>query len=225
MNSLVSDLQSSFILERKLTHNIVVVHEIIHSMKRKSGKKGWMAIKMDLEKAYDQLRWSFVKDTLTMAHIPTWLIDRIMHCISNFQMKVLWNDFMLEAFTPTRGVRQGDSLSPYIFVLVMEVLAHRIQHAIDSKRWEGIRLGRSGPIISHLFFADDMFLFAEATIEQARVIKEVLHIFSDCSGQRVNRQKTKVYFSKNVSLHDKNSISREFGFGVTSNLGKYIGSP
>lgn len=72
----------------------------------------------------------------------------------------------LEWFNPGRGVRQGDSISSYLFVLCMERLGHLIHAAVNDGSWKAVRLSRNGPLISHLFFADDLVLFVEASIDQ-----------------------------------------------------------
>ncbi|KAE8689424.1 hypothetical protein F3Y22_tig00110940pilonHSYRG00583 [Hibiscus syriacus] len=90
---------------------------------------------------------------------------------------VLWNGAMSESFKPTRGLRQGDPLSPYLFVLCMERLPHAISIAVNNGKWKPIRLCRSGPNLSHLFFADDFVLFVEASIEQCSIIRRTLEIF------------------------------------------------
>jgi hypothetical protein len=74
-----------------------------------------MAIKVDLEKAYDRLRY-FIRDTLTLTGIPRSIVDLIMKCIETTSLSVLWNGSPFKKFLPTRGIRQGNPLSPYIFV-------------------------------------------------------------------------------------------------------------
>lgn len=89
-------------------------------------------------------------------------------------MQLLWNGDTADTFQPSRGVRQEDPLSPYLFVICMERLAHMIQARITTKEWIPIRLCKKGPPISHLFFADDIILFVEASIMQAQVVKDCL---------------------------------------------------
>ena len=184
-------------------------------MRHKKGKKGWMAIKIDLEKAYDRLKWEFVRDTLEDIGFPRHIIRIIWFCISTPKMRVLWNGEALEEFSPTRGIRQGDPISPYLFVLCIERLFQLINIAVNEKEWIPIQIARNAPKISHLAFADDLILFAEANMEQASLINRVLQAFCESSGQKVSNDKTRVYFSRNVNWEIKEEIASHLGFQLT----------
>lgn len=101
MGALVNPCQSSFIPNRQSRDNIIVAQEVFHSMRRRTGKKGWMAIKIDLDKAYDRLSWSFIKETLEDIGLPGEFVDLIWHCISSSRMRMLWNGETLEEFSPS----------------------------------------------------------------------------------------------------------------------------
>lgn len=225
MGTLVNPCQSSFIPQRQSRDNIIVVQEIFHSMKKKKGKKGWMAIKLDLEKAYDRLSWSFIKDTLEDIGLPSDFVNLVWHCITSVRMRMLWNGEALEEFSPSRGIRQGDPTSPYIFVLCIEKLFQTIGLAVDQKIWNPIQLSRGGPKISHLAFADDVLLFAEAGVEQILLMKKILDLFCRASGQKVSEEKSRIFFSSNVNSNLKLQICDCSGFQVTNDLGKYLGVP
>lgn len=142
-------------------------------MRIRKGKKRRMAFKIDMEKAYDRLRWDFIKDTLEDAQMPQSFVRVIMQCLSTSSMQMLWNGGFTNEFSPMRGVRQGDPSSPYLFALAMEKLGHAINFAISNGEWKPIKMGRNGPSLSHLFFADDMVLFGEASVENARCIQTI----------------------------------------------------
>ena len=102
---LTEPMQSRFDVGRHITDNIVIVQEVIHSMNNKKGKVNWMVIKVDLEKAYDRLNWSFIEDTLKDIGIPTNLQSVITRCISTSSMRLIWNGQPMEEFFPSRGIR------------------------------------------------------------------------------------------------------------------------
>ena len=133
LDKLVSLVQTTFVLGRKGVDNVIIVQEIIHTIGRKKGNVGNMAIKVDLEKAYDKLKWSFIRETLLKANIHRDLVCLIMSCVSTTSTSVLFNEGKLEAFYPSRGIRQGDLLSPYIFILCMEVLGQLIEEKCNDK--------------------------------------------------------------------------------------------
>lgn len=120
LSTVVAPTQASYVPGRQITDNIVIFQEVLHSMRTKQGKTSFMAIKIDLEKAYDRLRWSFIQDTLVELKLPDSLNKVIMECITTPSLQILWNGEPTETFLPSRGIRQGDSLSPYIFVLCIE---------------------------------------------------------------------------------------------------------
>ena len=201
------------------------MQEIIHTMGRTKEKGGYMALKIDLEKAYDKLEWSFIRSMLIRFNFPNNLIEIIMNCISSVLTFVLFNGGSLDPFRPSRGIRQGDPLSPYIFILCMEFLNQLIQKKCEAKVWSPVKASRSGPSFSHLFFADDLVLFAKANVESYNAIREVLDTFRRCSGQTVSDTKSRVYFSPNIDPDDREAFSDMLGFHQTDCLGKYLGFP
>ncbi|KAF7821990.1 ribonuclease H [Senna tora] len=101
----------------------------------------------------------------------------IMKCITLTSIKILWNGEPTEVFTPARGIRQGDLLSPYIFVLCIDVLSYIILNSIEQNQWKPLTVGRRGPKIAHLMFADDLLLFGEASSSQIKAILDCFNLF------------------------------------------------
>lgn len=109
--------------------------------------------------------------------------------------------------------------------MCMERLYQTIEESIVHGNWKPIRASRNGPLLSNLFFADDIILFAEASVEQATNIQECLDRFCCASGPKVSLPKSRLYFSKNVSEVTQTEISNSLGMEVTSDLGTYLGMP
>lgn len=156
---------------------------------------------------------------------PQLLISVIMECLTTSSMRVLWNGEPTESFNPSRVVRQGNPLSPYLFVLCMERLNQVIEEAIIAQRWKPIHASRNSPQLSNLFFADDIILFGEATVDQTMVIKDCLNRFCGASGSKISFGKSRVYFSNNVSADSSQIISETLGIEATADLGMYLGMP
>ncbi|PKI70142.1 hypothetical protein CRG98_009474 [Punica granatum] len=188
-------------------------------------KKGFMAIKVDLEKAYDSFTWDFIDDTLRVDGVPDVLRIAIMGCITTPTLQILSNGEASETFSMGRGIRQGCPLSPYIFLLCIERLGHIITDMVRGERWRPIRIGTNGPAVSNIMFADDLLLFAEASLEQIQRIMEALQLFCGASGQRISAEKTMMFFSKNENESLRHQIYSCCSFTVTDDLGKYLGVP
>lgn len=184
-----------------------------------------MVLKIDLEKAYDRLEWGFIRDTLDKAGFSSIWCRHIMNCVESSRMAILWNGEPMEWFRPTRGIRQGDAMSPFLFALCIERLSHIIGKSVLDGRWKGIQVTRNSLIISHLLFADDMVLFSEVNMEQINVIKDFLENFSKLSGQRVNFHKSSIFFSPHVEEDRAMAITSAACIPRVTDLGKYLGTP
>ena len=112
---------------RKGIDNVLIAQELFIALDRKKGQEGYMAIKVDLEKSYDRLEWSFIYKVLQTYHFPQNIIKVIMSCVTSTRISILFNGGALDPFTPTIGIRQGDLMSPYLFILCMEFLGHLIE--------------------------------------------------------------------------------------------------
>ena len=158
LNDIISPYQSSFIPRSIIHHNIIVAQEMVHSMAKMKGKKMFMSIKIDLEKAYDRLKWNFIEHCLEDCKFPPKLIQVIHHCISSPSYKIMWNGEKTDSFTPSRGIRQGDPLSPYLFVICMDRLSHIIVDHVEAET--GNQCVQAGMVPKFLiFFLLTIFFF------------------------------------------------------------------
>lgn len=135
-----------------------------------------MAIKIDLEKAYDRITWEFLRYTLKDIGLFDTFINVIM-AISTCSMKVAINGDITNKFMMSRGIRQGDPLLLYLFMLCIERLGRLIKEAIRMGEWKPIKLTTEGPLISHLFFANYLMVFGEAFRSQINIINQCLGLF------------------------------------------------
>ncbi|XP_019168955.1 PREDICTED: uncharacterized protein LOC109164864 [Ipomoea nil] len=225
MCKLIGPHQNSFLPGRSTLDNIILTQEIIHTMYKKKGRKGLMAVKVDLQKAYDSVDWAFLEDTLMGFGFPKTFIDLVLYYLRESSISILWNGGTLPPFVPGRGLRQGDPLAPYLFNLVMERLAYDIQREVSRGNWKPISISRGGIGISHLFFADDLMLFGEAIERQAKVMSDCLDRLSRVSGLKVNLTKSQIFCSPNTGSGSKQNMETAMGIPVTPHLGSYLGIP
>ncbi|EOX92959.1 Uncharacterized protein TCM_001819 [Theobroma cacao] len=175
------------------------------------------------------LSLAFIYDTLVEVRILykiANLLTRSWQCNST---KLLWNGSHSTPFNPSRGVKQGDSLSPYLFVLCIERFTHRINAVVANSIWKSMKLSPRCPLLTHLFFANDFILFAKASIEHMEVIKEVIDDYCACSGQKVSVEKSLFYCSKSASKGSINNLKlerlcRNFLWGSDENHRKGLSS-
>jgi len=120
--SVISSHQSAFVLGFLISDNILVAYEVLHTMHtRMQGKKGHMAIKLDISKAYDWVEWDYLEAIMHKLEFAGPWINRIMQCVKSVSYSVLINGTPYGRITPTRGIRQGDPLSPTTFFYVLKV--------------------------------------------------------------------------------------------------------
>ena len=109
---------------------------------------------------------------------------------------------------PSRGLRQGDPLSPYLFQFCAEGLTTLIRKAETDGFIRGVATSRGGPCISHLLFADDSLLFCCASVKECQQVNSLLNLYEAASGQNVNIDKTSLFFSSNNGFKTQESIKQ-----------------
>jgi len=140
----VSPYQTGFVPGRNIHEKIIVAKERVHSMHKMKGKRGYFAIKVDLSKAFDKLSWEFSWKALLEIKLPERLVNVIMHAVTSVETNVKWNGARTDCFRPQRGIRQGDPISPYLFVFCMNKLSHLILNALNKGEWHTLRARRNG---------------------------------------------------------------------------------
>ncbi|CAM8882279.1 unnamed protein product [Rhodiola kirilowii] len=223
---IISDSQSAFIPGKQISDNILLAHEVLHYIKsRRKQKKGYFSLKIDMSKAYDRVEWGFLEEVQRKMGFPDRWISLIMECVRSVKYKVKLNDGYVEIPQPERGLRQGDPLSPYLFLLCSEWLSSKLEADTVGRRLKGVRICRGAPVISHLFFADDSIFFLKATRQNAIRIKRVLEEYEFISGQKINLGKSEVVFSRNVRSEERKEIRDILMVSVAENHSRYLGLP
>ena len=197
--NVISDSQSAFVPNRLINDNTTVAFEVLHRMRNKrTGKKGQMAIKLDISKAYDRVEWSFLQQIMLKLGFDERWVQLAMATIHIATYSVLINREPKGYISPSRGLKQGDLLSPYLFLLCAEGLSSLIRKVVETKHLHGILSCKNGVCISHLLFADNSFIFCQATMEEGQHLLNILGRYEAASRQAINRHKTSIFFSRNT---------------------------
>lgn len=118
-----------------------------------------MALKLDVSKAYDRVNWRFLQHPMKqMGYADKW-ISWMMLCVSTVSYSVNLNGPQIGPINPRKGLRQGDSLSPYLFLFFVEGLSRSLKRAADENMILGCKIHENAPTVTHLLFVDDNFLF------------------------------------------------------------------
>jgi len=150
---LISVSQSAFVAGRAIGDNVLITHETLHYLRTSEAKKYCsMAVKTDMSKAYDRMEWGFVRAVLLQLGFDQQWVSWVMSCIESVSYTFLVNGSPQGAVKPSRGIRQGDPLSSYIFILCTEVLSTLCDKALLDGTLSGVRVSRASPAINHLLF-------------------------------------------------------------------------
>jgi hypothetical protein len=226
LHQIISPSQSAFIPGRLITDNILAAYETLHTMhSRMGGKKSFMAVKLDMCKVHDRVEWKFLEETMKRLGFATRWRQLIMMCVTTVQYAVVVNGESCGHILPSRGLRQGDPISPYLFLICAEVLSSMLLRANREGALTGVSTSKKGPRISHLFFADDSLLFCRANISQWNSLSSILKKYEEASGQRLNSNKTTLFFSKNATMEDKERLGEIAGIPSSQCYDKYLGLP
>ncbi|XP_056698590.1 uncharacterized protein [Spinacia oleracea] len=222
--SLISDYQHAFIPGRYIEDNILLSHEMLNFIN--SNKKGDVAvIKLDMSKAYDRVNWLFLLKVLKGYGFSDRWVGLVSECITTVTYKALINGRTTKSFKPKCGLRQGDPLSPYLFLFCMDIFSRMLILGENIGLFRGIKISRRAPSINHLFFADDAMIFFRANENSCKNIMKTIEDFGRISGQQLNYKKTHVKFSPYMNNNLRMTLKTILSVGESGKLGVHLGAP
>ena len=152
-------------------------------------------------------------------------ISIIMMCVTSVSFSVLINKELKGEIIPSQGIRQGDTLSPFLFLLCAKGFSAMLQREERLETIKGIFICQGASCLSHLFFADDNIIFCRASMSECQQVWDVLHDYEVASGQKINKDKTSLFFSKNTGTSTQAEIKNIFGAQVIKQHKRYLGLP
>lgn len=184
----VGEVQSAFTGGKNIQDGILIANEVVDSWKKE--RKQGLIIKLDFQKAFGNLNWNYTLEMMMIMGFPNKWILWIKECLSSSWIYVLVNGSSSLDFQMEKGVRQGDPLSPFLFIIAVEGLNWMFKNAVSQGSLCGLAMGNAGPIITHLQFADDTLVFCKAILEEVQTVKSLLCEFEEISGLKINYHKS-----------------------------------
>ncbi|XP_062118476.1 uncharacterized protein LOC133832109 [Humulus lupulus] len=222
----IFEAQSAFVPGRAIQDNAIIGFEGIHCLKKNFYGNGTkLALKLDMAKAYDRVEWGFIEAVMIkMGYSQKW-VEKVMRCVRSVKFSILLNGNIKGDIRPSRGLRQGDPLSSFLFLFCAEAFSSLIRRAEQEGTIEGLKFVKDKISVSHLFFADDSMIFMEATQRDVVAFNNILNVYSRASGQLINLEKSDVSFGKCVSLEDQKKLAELLRVNLATVHGKYLGLP
>ncbi|KAL0555833.1 hypothetical protein IC582_004334 [Cucumis melo] len=185
--SMVAENQLAFVKGRQIIDAILVANEAIDYWRVK--KIQGFVIKLDIEKAFDKLNWRFIDFMLMKKGYPIKWRRWIKACISSVQYSIIINGRPRGKIQPSRGIRQGDPISPFIFVLAMDYISRLLNSVGENIK--GVKMN-DNLNLTHLLFADDILLFVEDDEHSLQNLKNIINLFQLASGLNINLNKSTI---------------------------------
>ena len=220
----ISPVQSAFVEGRQILNTVLIANEAVDFIIRR--KESDIVCKLDIEKAYDHLSWEFLFQVLERMGFGKLWVSWLKWCVSTTSFSILVNGSPAGFFQNSRGLRQGDPFSPYLFVIGMATFSRLLNRAVDGNYLSESKIADRdgvGTIISHLLYADDTLLFCGANKDQLKFLSWILMWFEALSGLRIKLNKSEIL--PVGSVDNVLELAAELGCGIGSLPSSYLGLP
>lgn len=214
--------QTAFVQGRLLVENTMLASEIVHGYHRDKGPSR-ITLKVDIAKAFDTVNWNFIFNCLKGMSLPAQFIQWIHSCITTPSFMIGFNRTVQGFFRSKRGLRQGDPLSPYLFVIAMNCLSLLLDKAAEEGKF-GYHYACKETKLTHLCFADGLLILCDGSLRSVQNVLEVLENFKQLSGLSVSISKT-CFFACGVQQPDIEQILSQCGLTQGTLPIRYLGVP
>ncbi|XP_042486522.1 uncharacterized protein LOC122066747 [Macadamia integrifolia] len=218
---LISEEQSAFQKGKMIHDNIAVASELANLM-FSATRGGGLGLKIDIRKAYDTISWSFIFQVLSKFGFSNKWINWLHQLLLSTKISILVNGGPQGFFGVERGLRQGDPISPMLFIIAEEVLSRGLSNLVQSKSLKTISGPRGVTTPGHILFADDIFIFTNTSLRYVNALKSFLMKYQDFSGQCINFEKSKLFLGKIAPAH-KQTIADTLGIQICTFPTRYLG--
>ncbi|KAJ8650120.1 hypothetical protein MRB53_003143 [Persea americana] len=164
-------------------------------MSRHKGSRAMVAIKLNVEKAYDSISWPFLEACLVRFGFHESFVAKIMKCVTSVQYKIR----VKALFSPSRGLRQGDPLSRYLYIICVEALTRHTTSLSNANKMLFPKIAPGGQKVGLLQFADDLLFFLHLNDRHLMNLTKTLQLFEEEAGQRINKSKSQLLFPMNTT--------------------------
>lgn len=219
---IISPQKIGFVLGRQILDSIMMVHEVIHSLE--VGKREGFLLKLDLSKVYDRVDQDFLKVVLLNFGFDAQVCKLILQLVSTPSLSIIVNGAPSNFFFPSRGLRQGDPLSPILFIIMAQCIKMLIQRKRQERTLHGIKPSSRQVSFTHQKLLDDTIMGGEAIVQEAKVLKNFLDTYMRGIGQSINWEKSLVFFV-NTPNDQERKIAQILGRGVGSLPSSYLVMP
>lgn len=221
---IISNNQTGFMKGRSIAENVLLAQEIVRDINKRN-KHHNVVFKLDMTKAYDRVSWVYLIKVMRKFGFTERMIDMIWRLLSNNWYSILVNGQTHGFFASTRGLKQGDPLSPRLFIIAAEVLARGLYSLKEDKGFMGYGLPKWSEQINHLSYADDTILFCSAHRKSVQKMMKILKEYENVSGQLINLTKSFLYLHENVPIVVGQRLRKLTGIGQGSLPFTYLGCP
>ncbi|WCJ18474.1 Retrovirus-related Pol polyprotein from type-1 retrotransposable element R2 [Euphorbia peplus] len=221
---IISVSQFGFVPGRSIHHCVAAASEGINMLEKRCFG-GTMALKIDIRKAFDTLDWSFLLAVLEAFGFSVTFRDWILNILSSARMSIMISGAQSGYFSCSRGVRQGDPLSPILFGLAEDFFSRWLSHLVNTGQLSPMTYSQGVYFPTHIFYADDIFIFCRATVRNMRSIQEAFNFYGNLSGQLVSWGKSVVFFGSTMTARRIQTLIDIVNIRIGTLPVQYLGVP